>query len=66
MSTTELSESVVTKLHILQEKLGANDLDSTLDKSLNIAYFVAETLDDPQSKLLIERHGRYQELKGIK
>ena len=65
MPTTEFSADVVTKLRILQQKLGAEDLDTALDKSLNIANFVADTVSDPQSKLLVEREGKYTELKGI-
>ncbi len=65
MPTADLSPSVLSKLRILQEKLGADDLDSALDKSLNIANFVADTVSDPDSKLLVERQGEYTELKGI-
>ena len=65
MTTTDLSPTVISKLRILQEKLGADDLDAALDKSLNIANFVADTVGDPQSKLLVEREGKFTELKGI-
>ena len=62
MSTAELSPDILEKLQIMQEKLGSADLQSALDKSLNIAHFVSETLSDPQSKLLVERNGKFQQL----
>ena len=64
-SDVHVSETIRLKLEALQQKLGADSIDSALDKSLNIAYFVADTLEDPDSKLLVERNGRYQELRGI-
>jgi hypothetical protein len=60
-----LSEGTLSKLRILQDKLGTDDLDSALDKSLNIANYVADTVSDPASKLLIQHEGKYTELKGI-
>jgi hypothetical protein len=60
-----LPELTVSKLRMLQQKLGTDDLDSALDKSLNIANYVADTVSDPDSKLLVERQGRYTELKEI-
>lgn len=65
MLTAELPESITAKLQILQEKLGAEDLDSALDKSLNIANYIADRISDPKSKILVERDGKYTELKGI-
>lgn len=65
MSTTQLPASVVSKLEILKDKLGTDDLEGALDKSLNIANFVADTVNDRDSKLLVERGGKYTELKGI-
>ena len=65
MATADLSEYVISKLRILQEKLGTDDLDAALDKSLNIANFVADTVRDPKSKLLVEHEGKFTELKGI-
>ncbi len=65
MSTSDLSENVMSKLRILQEKLGADDLESTLEKSLNIANFVADTVSNPESKLLVERQGKFTELREI-
>ena len=65
MSTADLSENVLSKLRILQQKLGADDLESTLDKSLNIANFVADTVSSPESKLLVERQGKFTELREI-
>lgn len=60
-----LPESTLSKLRILQKKLRTADLDSALDKSLNIANYVADTVSDPASKLLVENEGKYTELKGI-
>ncbi|HZL27334.1 MAG TPA: hypothetical protein VFC39_12485 [Acidobacteriaceae bacterium] len=65
MPTAELSPNVLSKLRILQDKLGAEDLDAALDKSLNIANYVADTISDPTKKLLVEREGKYTELNGI-
>jgi hypothetical protein len=62
MSTAELSPDLLEKLQIMQEKLGTADLQSALDKSLNIAHFVSDTLSDPRSKLLVERDGKFQQL----
>ena len=60
-----LSPTLEAKLRILQQKLGADDLDSALDKSLNIANFVADTVSDPQSKLLLKTGDTLQEINGI-
>jgi hypothetical protein len=60
-----LSEDTLSKLRILQQKLGTADLNSALDKSLNIANYVADTVSDPSSKLLVQHEGKYTELKGI-
>ena len=65
MSTADLSENVMSKRRILQQKLGEDDLESTLDKSLNIANFVADTVSNPDSKLLVERQGKFTELREI-
>jgi hypothetical protein len=65
MSTADLSPTVVLKLQILQKKLGADDLETALDKSLNIANFVADTMHDPSKKLLVERDGKLKELLEI-
>ena len=65
MNTAQLPEEVVSKLEILKEKLGADDIGVALEKSLNIANFVADTVNDQNSKLLVERHGKYTELAGI-
>ncbi len=66
MSTADLSPTVVLKLQILQEKLGADDLEAALNKSLDIANFVADTMHDPSRKLLVERNGKYQQMTTIK
>jgi hypothetical protein len=60
-----LPQLTVSKLRMLQRKLGADDLGAALDKSLNIANYVADTVRDPESKLLVERQGKYTELKEI-
>ncbi len=65
MSTADLSPNVVLKLKILQEKLGADDLETALNKSLDIANFVADTMHDPSSKLLVERNGKYKLVEKI-
>ena len=65
MSTADFSPQVVSKLQILQQKLGADNLETALDKSLNIANFVADTVNDQASKLLVERDGKFTELKEI-
>lgn len=62
----ELPPNLQAKLKALQEKLGAEDLASALDKSLNIANYVAETVKDPGSKLLVERSGKFTELTDIR
>ena len=63
MSTADLSPDILEKLQIMQTKFGSADLESALDKSLNIAHFVSETLNDPKSKLLVERNGKFQQIK---
>ena len=65
MSTTDLSPNVVLKLQILQKKLGAEDLKTARDKSLNIANFVADTIHDLGKKFIIERDGKLKELLDI-
>jgi hypothetical protein len=65
MSTADFSPNVVLKLQILQKKLGANDLETTLDKSLDIANFITDTVKDPSSKLLVEHNGKYTLLEEI-
>ncbi len=65
MNTAQLPAEVVSKLEILKGKLGTDDIGVALEKSLNIANFVADTVNDQDSKLLVERHGKYTELEGI-
>ncbi len=65
MSNAALSDSVVSKLQVLMDKLHTDDIDSALDKSLNIANFVADTVNSPESKLLVERDGKFTVLKEI-
>ena len=62
----ELPPNLQAKLVALKEKLGTEDLESALDKSLNIANYVAETVKDPESKLLIERSGKFREFTNIR
>jgi hypothetical protein len=66
MSTADLSPKIVLKLRILQEKLGADGLETALNKSLDIASYIADTIHDPSSKLLVERGGKYRLLENIK
>ena len=61
----EFSPAITAKLRALQQKLGAHDLESTLDKSLNIATFIADTVHSPERKLLLEADGEFMELKSI-
>ena len=61
----DLSEAVREKLEALQKKLGVQDINLALDKSLNIAYFIADTVGDPSKKLLIEKNGKFEQLKEI-
>jgi hypothetical protein len=60
-----LPDRTLEKLRILQDKLGAADLETALDKSLNIANYVADTVSDSGSKLLVERQGKFTELTGV-
>ncbi len=65
MSTSDLSADVIQKLEIVQKRLGAKDLNAALDTSLDYAYFVLKTLADPGAKLLVERDGKFNEVKGF-
>jgi len=65
LNVIQISPDTLKKLKILQGQLGVDDLNAALDKSLDIAHFVAETLDDPERKLLVEQRGKFQELKGL-
>lgn len=65
MNTAQLPEDIISKLEVLKGKLGADDIGAALEKSLNIANFVADTVNDRKSKLLVERNGKYTELEGI-
>ena len=62
---TELTPQLQQKLAMLQQKLGTADLESALDKSLNIANYLADTVNDPRTKLLVETDGRFTELSSI-
>ena len=64
-NTVQISDRTLEKLQVLKEKLKTEDLDSALDKSLNIANYVADTVSDEDSKLLVEKQGKYTELTGI-
>ena len=61
-----LSSKALEKLQYLQQKLGADDIESALDKSLNIANYIADKIEDPETKLLLESHGKYTELTTIR
>ncbi len=65
MNTAQLPEDIVSKLEVLKGKLGTDDIGVALEKSLNIANFVADTVNDQNSKLLVKRDGKYTELEGI-
>lgn len=60
-----LPEVTLSKLRLLEQKLGVQTLDEALEKSLEIANYVADTVSDPNTKLLVERQGRFTELKEI-
>ena len=62
---SQLPAALQAKLQVLKQKLGTDDLESTLNKSLNIANYIADTVHDPQSKLLVENGGTYTELSSI-
>ena len=62
---TELPPELQEKLAVLQKKLGTDDLQSALDKSLNIANYITDTVNDPNSKLLVETDGKFTELSSI-
>ena len=63
MSTEQLSSEVLTKLQIMKEELGAENLDAALNKSLSIAHYVSDILKDSKSKLLVERNGKFEWIK---
>jgi hypothetical protein len=62
---SQLPAKLQAKLQVLQQKLDTDDLESALDRSPNIANYIADTGHDPQSKLLVENGGKYTELAGI-
>ena len=63
MSTEQLSSEVLEKLEIMKDELGADDLNTALNKSLNIAHYVSDILKDSRSKLLVERNGKFEWIK---
>lgn len=65
VNLTELPPQLQQKLAMLQQKLGTDDLESALNKSLNIANYIADTVNDPRRKLLVETDGTYTELSSI-
>ncbi len=65
MPVLEVSEELIEKLSIVQKELDAASVEKALDQSLNMAHFVAETINNPETKLLVQRKGKYQELKGF-
>jgi len=58
----EFPAELLEKLKIVQRELGAQDLNAALDKTLNIAHYVAGVLADPEKKLLVEQRGKYRRL----
>jgi len=65
MNCIEVSDSLLEKIEDMRVRLGVKDREAVLEKSLNIAHFVAETIKDPESKLLLERRGKYTWLQEI-
>ena len=53
------------KLEYLQQQLKTPDLPSTLDRSLEIANYVAQCIIDPNTKLLIKQGDQVNEITGI-
>lgn len=53
------------KLEYLQQQLNTPDLPSTLNRSLEIANYVAQCIIDPNTKLLIKQGDRVNEITGI-
>jgi hypothetical protein len=60
-----ITDTIMQKIASLQRTLHVESLEEALDKSLNIAHFVAETINDRDAKLLVERRGRLTQLKEI-
>ncbi len=60
-----LSPEIKAKLEWLQTRMGAQDLASTLDKSLEITNYILDTVSDPNRKLLVEQAGKFTELTKV-
>jgi hypothetical protein len=67
MPTQEITvtDEVQAKLKIIQQKLGVSDTDEALNKILDIANYITDTVNDPASKLLVEREGKFKQLYKI-
>ena len=59
----EASIQLEAKLKVLQEKLRSKDLVSALNDSLALANYVADAMNDPERKLLIEKDGKFIQLQ---
>ncbi len=59
----EASINLEAKLKVLQEKLRSKDLVSALNDSLALANYVADAMNDPERKLLIEKNGKFIQLQ---
>lgn len=53
------------KLEYLQQQFNTPDLPSTLDRSLEIANYVAQCIIDPNTKLLVKQGDQVNEITGI-
>lgn len=61
----EASLNLEAKLKVLKEKLRSEDLVSALNDSLALANYIADALNDPQRKLLVEKDGRFVQLRAV-
>lgn len=59
----EASINLEAKLKVLQEKLRSKDLVAALNDSLALANYVADAMNDPDRKLLIEQNGKFVQLQ---
>ena len=61
----EASLNLEAKLKVLKEKLRSEDLVSALNDSLALANYIADALNDPERKLLVEKDGRFVQLRAV-
>lgn len=59
----ESSINLEAKLKVLQGKLRSKDLVAALNDSLALANYVADAMNDPDRKLLIEKDGKFVQLQ---